>query len=741
MIRIRVGASWRHDPGVRAALRRRAGTARGALRIVDVLAFEVDGVDIGAGRTEGDLLPSLERLLRAVAALLAGEPQASVHFGEGAVELVLRRSGSSALLTLVALDRPARVLARDVEVDLAALAGAALEACADLVRELAAAGPGAAGSSEARRLREAARRLRATEPAAPARPRRTARATARRPARQGALACTFELDDPDVLAEYGGGGPDLGSLLAGGRIRLLDPAGVEILSVPGPPFLLLRDLAAAADRLVLAVRRAEPTFELMLPLPGHGGSLRLGVDLVRGRVAAGRRADFHCPPLDLARALLEGARAFATEVRARNPRQAGNAYLADLDATAAERLAHVAELAGGDLVGAAPAARAAPPRAPSRRPLGPGRLRRISFRRTAELDVGAPSGPGLARSSGLVVATGERGTAALEPATGRIVWRGEGCDWAAALPGAVLVARGGVLEALSPRTGASRWRRPLPGGAPRAAVALGRGPLVLVEPGAVAALEPASGRLRWRFAPPAAGRVAAAAFGDVLLVATDAGFLYGLDAAGTTAFRLRLPGPVLHPPAHAPGSAVVLADGEAGASLLAIDPAAGTRLWEAPLDLTPSGPPAIAAHHAVVAGTIGGDPIVTCIGARGRPVWTAAPPLAGAVAVTATGSATFLQDAAGAVIALGAVGATRWSFARPPGHPPPGPLPPAMARGTVLSGADGLVALDGATGERLGAAPDVAPVRLLVGSDLSAVALEADGTVIALRLATHLSVV
>src|SRR5512134_145489 len=168
MIRIRIGDHWRHDPALREALRRAASPARSAaaLRIVDVLAIEVDGVDIGAGRTEGALVPSLEALLRAVASLLAGAPQASVGFDSGEVELVLRRRGQSALLTVVALERPARVLASDVEVDLEALAAAALSACADLVRDLAAVGPAASGSRLAGRLRDAARRLRAADASA-----------------------------------------------------------------------------------------------------------------------------------------------------------------------------------------------------------------------------------------------------------------------------------------------------------------------------------------------------------------------------------------------------------------------------------------------------------------------------------------------------------------------------------------------------------------------------------------------
>src|SRR5512134_1326320 len=138
MIRIRTGAGWRHDPRVRDALRRAEGGARAAASraIVDALAIEVDGIDIAAGRAEGALLPSLEALLRAVARVVGGAGHAAVTFPEGEVEVLIRRRGGSALLTVVAVSRPSRVLARDVEVDLEDLAAAALDAAASFCREL-----------------------------------------------------------------------------------------------------------------------------------------------------------------------------------------------------------------------------------------------------------------------------------------------------------------------------------------------------------------------------------------------------------------------------------------------------------------------------------------------------------------------------------------------------------------------------------------------------------------------------
>jgi outer membrane protein assembly factor BamB len=739
MIRIRVGSSWRHDPAATTALRRAAG--RGAWRatrdLVDVLAFEVDGVDIAAGRTEGALLPSLEALLRGVASLVAGEPQASVPFRDGSVELVLRRRGASALLTVVALDRPARLLARDVEVELEALAAAALRASAELVREIALALPASARTDPAPLLRRAERRLRAAAPGGPRRGRPAPPPVASAPA-AGPVACTFVLaDDEDLVGGYRGERrADLASLLAPGWVRIATPSGDPVASLEGPPFLILRDLAAAAEGITRAARAREPRFGAELAAPVR---IPLEVDLAGGSIAVGRGGPVPCPPLDLAGALLEAAAAFAREVVARNPRQARNAHLSELARAARDGLAHLAEL-GGDLQAQALPARSAAPRRPPRRPLGPGRIRRMTFRRTLEADVGAPAGQALWRAGRGFLAAGHGAVLALDPSAGEVLWRAEGCEAAALVGGVLLVQRGGTLECLAAAGGELRFGLPLPPGGLGDAVGVAGGPLVVMGGGAATALDPVSGRTRWTFEPPAAARVHAAALGSALLVGADTGILYGLDPSGALAFRLRVPGPVLAPPRPWGRLALVLVGADPGASLLAIDPSTGSRRWEAPLDLSPSGAWVALGGRAVVAGMLGGDPMVTAVGPAGRPAFTVAPALGGPVAVAASGRLVLLQDGTGAVQALGLDGSTRWSFAREPGHPPPGPLAPVVARGTVIAAGDGLHALDLACGAPLGRAPGVAPVRLCVDGELSAVLIEADGAVVGLRLATHLSV-
>src|SRR5512138_512865 len=203
MIRIRTGTSWRHDPRLRAALRRTAPGSRAAAAraVVDALALEVDGIDLAAGRAEGPLLPALEALLRAVARVVGGAPHATVTMPDGELEVVIRRRGPSALLTIVALTRPSRVLASEVEVDVEDLAAAALDASATFCRELAEVIPEQA-DRESRRLRAAARDLRRAEATPPRRPRTAPAVRARRlPRAPGGVACVVELDDEDGLLE------------------------------------------------------------------------------------------------------------------------------------------------------------------------------------------------------------------------------------------------------------------------------------------------------------------------------------------------------------------------------------------------------------------------------------------------------------------------------------------------------------------------------------------------------------
>ncbi len=286
MIRIRIGEGWVSDAGVRAGLR--AGTReprRAAIRsIVDVLAVEVEGVDIAAGRTEGPLAEGVLGLLVAVARLAAGEEHASVAFDDGAVELLLHRRGGVALLSVATLSRPARLLAHDVEVDLPRLAEAAREAAIEFCSRVAEIAPGARALPELRRLLRAASRspVVAGADAAPAR----AAAPAAPAAARGMLpAASRSTTSPAGCPPGGESGADLASLLVRGRLCFRSPAGEEFLRVDGRPVPALpRPL-----RRLVPHRRIARGHGLLRP--GAPGTERHGTGHRGGRIRVGGR----CP--------------------------------------------------------------------------------------------------------------------------------------------------------------------------------------------------------------------------------------------------------------------------------------------------------------------------------------------------------------------------------------------------------------------------------------------------------------
>lgn len=736
MIRIRTGASWRDDPRVVAGLRRAAPAARAAAarELTDALAIEVDGVDLAAGLAEAPLLPSLEELLRALSRVVSGAPQAAVVLGDGGLELVVRRRAASALLTVVALGRPSRILARDVEVEIEALAAAALEAAAGFCRDLAAAVP--ALSRDARPLREAVRLLSRAQPGEREAPRPAVRAAA--PAR-GRLGCALDIADHDgVLSAYEGGRPDLGSLLAPGRLALVGPDGASLLALEGHPFLSLRDLAAAADRALCAARRGDARVEIPLARPGRRVST-LALDLSAGGVALdGRRIP--CAPLALLRAFLEAALDFCRLSREHNPRQAENAHLTELEAAATARIAELDELTGGDLPGEAAAggARAAAAARPETGPLGPGQLRRLSFRKALALEVGEPCA--LALRGRRLVAAGRQAIVQVDLGRGVVSWRASGATRLEVLPGALAAIAGERLRLLS-AAGRLRWERPLPDGERATTVAaLARGPLALVAPGRVTGLEPATGQTSWTFRAPGATRTWAVAFGGVLVVGSDTGFLHGLDAQGRLLWRVRGPGPLVQPPTAWGATCLAVCETSSGIALLAVDAATGVRRFEAPLELLPSGPPESWGRRLVVAGAVAGDPAVTVLDAAGAPAWTAAPPLSGALQARPAGRLLLLRDARGALTALDRSGRAQWSRPAPEGAWR-GPCPLAVARDAAAVGGDGVAFHALSTGELLGALPGVAAARLAVDGRLAVAALDLDGLLTVHRLGTHLSVV
>ncbi len=724
---------------------------RAANGAVEALAIEVDGVDVTSGRAEGPLLAGLEALARALLALLAGQRRAEVSFAEGGVELLLSRvDAGSALLSIVDLGAPPRLLARDVEVELPGLASAAASACAALALDLVPFGrPLDAAVERFRGLERALARSAATPTSLPPglqRPLALLRRVRSRPSEPG---CAFELHDAaGLLSSHDSAGPDLGSLLAPGRVDLLAADGRILLSSDTPPFLALRHLARGAARLAESARGRAT--EAALPfLDARRGPLTLRFRLGDGTASAGGER-FPCPALPLARALLEAALDLCEAVEAHHPPQARNGWLAELRASSVERLLLVEELLEGDLTGRR---RALVAFEAGRRtshlpttPLGPGRLRRLSFRRSWELDCGPATGFGLARVEELLVAAGAHALLGLDPASGRERWRREGGLLARLQEGLLLQVREGEgLLAVDARTGGRRWSLP-PSALPeslRDVLLLPGERLLLVSTSSCTAVDPHDGRTAWHVAPPAARELRVAVLGPIAVVGSDGGFAYGLEAAtGQVAWRVRLPGPLAAPPVAAGSLSLFACQSPlGGGALVAIELGHGQRVFETSLGVPPSGAPLLCGGLLMVAGAVAGDAVVSAVAAgTGELLWESAPPLGpGAPALSECAGGVLAKSADGSSALLDRAGAVLWSRPGRALHPPPANPPALVARGVALVPGEGVAALDAATGELLGELPLPAPVRLAASPSLDAWSVDAAGVVTAARLETHLS--
>ena len=739
MLRVRIGEGWASDPVVRDALRAEKGAARRAAvrSIVDVLAVEVDGVDIGSGRTEGPLLEGVLALLGAVDRLAAGEGHASVPFEDGAVELVLHRRGGSALASIVTLGRPARVLAHDVEVDLPRLAEAAREAARFFFERVAAVAPAVIGSPELRLLlRAASRRTSLAEPPVAGAPTTRSRRARRRPRDP---ACSFEIhDEAGRLSTWKGPGADLASLLVLGRVSLRSASGEDILSIEGTPFLLFRDLCSAAERLAGAHGGAV-TFEVARP----GRQATATVSVERGTVSVDGGRPVACDPLALAQAILDGANDFSAVVRSRAPSQGKNALLSDLEASARATLAQVREARAGDR----PAAvrrrmRLAPSPRVAVHPLAPGRLRNVSFRRIASSEVGAPAPEGLFRDGPVVVACGGEAVVAFDNASGAPLWRGSGVANAALTEGALVALRDGRLTSRDIATGAVRWERAAPdgtGGRPSLSAAPG-GRVVLASGSSTTAIESTSGATAWGFESPGALRLSPLFLGSLVILAADSGMVHAVDPSGKMAWRLRGAGPLAAPPVRDGRTCLLCFRTPTGATLASVEASTGIRVFEASLEFAPTGSPVRFAGRIGISGRVGGDVVVAALEEDGAPAWVEPSPTGGAVALAPLAGGLLAKGPDGSCAALDRLGRTVWSRSCDGRPAPPGNLAPVPIRGLLVVAAEEVDVLDAASGEQVGRLPIHAPARLSVDGDLTTWALDADGLVTGARLRGHLSV-
>jgi outer membrane protein assembly factor BamB len=769
VIRLRPGRGWRLNPALLTELRAQGRSGHAAPEIRDVLSLEIDGVDLLAGLSEDSLLEVIAELARSVAKVMAGRRCSRVSCSGGGVELLLERRGSQLLLSLVRLQRPARVTVSDLEIELSALAQAVLDGGRLLLRDLRTLHPAIVETPPARQLSRALKALAEQKLLAPESVLR--RRGARQPlvyAQSGVQrpAVRLELEDPDSRLEAGAVGTELHSLLVRGRLVLRLPGGASDIAFAGHPFLLLRDLTAAGLDMVRGLEAGDS--EHLLPLTDGVG---LSFDLRHGLAAAratfvrqttrgaqvGRAGSFHCPALPTLTALFEAATAFTAAAMSRSPLQRQNRYLVELSRSAEEGLSRCAELRMDSQPRRALSLRAAAPEpaaVPPRPPAAPGRLRRLAYE-TLWKSTKVRGVTRLFLSGRHLIAIGERGAWGFDVQDGTLSFSllGEGV-LVASCGGGLIAAQGRSLRRFD-RKGQVRWssaRFGLTGPASSLAVCgsarPGRPLAAVASANELVCFSTAGGNPLWRFTPPGCSGLSVSTVAGLILLATSDGRLYGISTSGKIAWRARCGAGLSARPLSAEDELFVAVRRPEAPRLLRLGLRDGQeRPMENPVLSRLSGLASLPTLPVLAAGTSGGEGAVTAYGPEGRIAWRfehremvgAGTPLVTPVLDSKCG---LLVRGGRALTFLEADGKVRWSH--PLSEELHGGIAPIVERGVAFAAGDlGLFAFDLETGVPLGGAlaSSLYPVGLAVDPDLTLYLAEEEGPLAALRLQSYLAVV
>ena len=760
MIRIRPGRAWRLDPRLLSELRGETGQrALARTGLIDALGIEIDGVDLAAGLPEDCVLQVTAELTSAVADLASGQAHGSVAFRAAGVELLLDRRADRVRLSLVRLQRPSRVVLRGVEVELAALRAAALDCGRTLLRELRTINPALARSAPVRQLAAATQRLYGgpSAPAgrkdAPTLPASDDPPSAWRAQGSRSHGCEIEFRDPDRLLEsFRGRRPDLQSLLVRGRFSLRIGPAATTWSSEGYLFLMLRELSLAAQGLVRALEAGETEHTLQLC-----DGAQLPVDLRHGRaLPPGERRPVACDGAALAAALFSAARAFARLAQRRNPRQRSNGYLSELRLGADEGLARCDDLLAAPYP---PRARAAPRirvqrPAPPEPPFVAGRLRRLAYRGLWTAPFGGVTG--LCLSGSLLLALGDEGATALSIVDGAAAWSNtRGVGAALAMPGGEILAGAGREALRLGPTGEPLWSSSLLGPDSQAsALALssdGRCAL-LASATEAAAFSTRDGKPLWRFSPPGCSGLRLLATEALFVIATSDGRLYGIDLGGKLCWRARTGARVIAGPLAWGHRAILIGQQPEGARLHQLALESGRILPAASPELTRAGGACPCGDGLAVAGTVGDEGAVVGFAPDGRIAWRWPADRKGAGATPGLGPGVpqlaplpggeLAVRGSGAIACLAGDGTPRWE--QPFAEEVPGGPAPILRRGVLLaSGERGILALDPATGQRLGRAGGdrpLLPSHFEVDDRLTIYCADDEGPIEAFALGTFLSI-
>ena len=710
---------------LRALDPRRARGFTGA-GILDVLGIEVDGVDIAAGVGEARVLVAVEELLQALLRLGEGAPAAQATIGPGPTELVIEARGADALITLVSLAPPARVLAGGLLVDAQKLRAAALHAARGLLLDLLAISPALGDAPVSKRLGDWCAELARKPGKAQQRwPVKDAVAKAMVFVAPGARRRSESLQlqlPPETVARlreqpavaFAPLAPHLGH----GSIALTR-RGAPGLACEGAVFLLVRNLLGEAERLVESWEAGARDFALQFG--PHELQCDLTTDLVR---APGWRKPAALPALRIARLLSLLALGYAAEGHA------GDELARDLRERALGLEQHCGDLESGDLR-RAPATVASPvappPAQPRQGPLSQGRMRRLVYREAWRAPLSGALRALPFAGGPLVIELPDR-LDARGAETGDALWK------VPAAPGAVVrdadlfyAEPGDALVRLEVATGEVRWKRRLRGAAHPSRLWALPGGILRSLPGEGLALVGNAGTLSFRARLPGGAPLFVAAVEGVLVAALGSGSLAGLDPAdGRILWKRRCDAKAI---ASCGSRALVLS----GGALACIDPHRGEPVWERGVPDDSAAPVLFAAGVAL----LGGGELLSFSLADGAPRAAMALPWAKHLVATeeelfATGG----QGEAARIVGLEAPGSRLQAWTLPP-EGGSSSRPAQIHRGVLLLERAQPSLYEAAQGLPLA---QLSPARsALLLSDLS-VALLNDRDVAVHRLATHLSV-
>jgi hypothetical protein len=726
MIRFRLGQAWRNEAGARAQ---------------DSFSLDVDGVDLLSKATEESLVTVVPDLVEALSALYVdGEPLAQLSLPEAHLEIAMHRRDSDVDIAVADLGRPAHLARGPIKLDLCELASAAVHCALALMRNLRDCAPSLRQSISVQRMMRQVELLK-HRPMASLRPGASLDGFRTDSGPAYPKSFQFELTDAEGLVRALGsaGRGALTSLLFGGSVAFCVESKSPEWRSDGRPFLLALEISRQAGEISHAVDLRER--ELRLQIGGVGPDWMLNLRENRAVIGA---VECALSGSELARAMFNLGLELAYSISAQNRNQRRNPYIAAIVERCREGLVQLRSPIepSRDGVARSRAHHPALQRALNRS----GRLRRIRFIELWEKNRLAGDEPGriLLGARGPVVASGAMASGF--SAQGDILFRRIAAHgvaasrdyWAlTAVADCILCFVGGEKTA--------RWLRGHDGLSIGPELQRKDGLLIVASAsGAVIALSELTGREMWRIAPVRARQVFFSLQGHRALVAADSGHLYGLDLHdGQVRYRLSAQRPFAGPPLPWGRKMIATVGRRERFSLIAADAHRGSIHWQCELDLDSMAAPLPQGNRVFLAGERAGVGTLLCIGAKGQMIWERRLHLGrGPFTLLAPGGQRVIVcSPRGAAVSFSIDGHIEWRL---------GALesellrscPPAFARGVAVIPGETVRAVDVHSGEVLAELrAGIGLCDLKVDSKVNLYLLDEDGTLRALRLASHFAIV